>query len=68
MELYKYLKKGYNAAHRDCTIFNNWADKEISTFRAIELFKISNKIKPEVIISEEDFTTWLNSLGYYRGA
>ena len=67
MELYRLLKKGYNAAHRDCTIFNSWADRNISTFRAIELFRISNKIRPEVEISEEEFTQWLNSLGYFRG-
>jgi hypothetical protein len=67
MELSRYLKKGHNSAARDCTIFKCWEDRKISTRKAIELFKISNSIRPDIDITPNEFTGFLNSLGYYRG-
>ena len=67
MEFYRLLKSSENSAIRDCSIFNSWEQERISTLRAIELFKLSNKIDPEVNIGVGEFVKWLNSLGYFRG-
>ena len=67
MELSRYLKKGYTSASRDCTIFKCWEDRKISTRKTIELFKIKNSIRADISISHNEFKSFLNSLGYYRG-
>lgn len=67
MVLSSYLKKGYASASRDSTTFKLWEDKKISTRRAIELFKMNNSIRSDVIITHNEFETFMNSLGYYRG-
>lgn len=67
MELSSYLKKGYTSASNDCKIFKLWEDKKISTRRALELFRINNNVRPDISISHEQFKSFMNGLGYYRG-
>ena len=67
MELSRYLKKGHVSASKDCAIFNSWEDRKISTRKAIELFKINNSIRSDISITHNEFKSFLNSLGYYRG-
>lgn len=67
MELSSILKKGYTSASNDCKVFKLWEDRKISTNRALELFRINNKVRDDLIIGLEEFERFMNSLGYYRG-
>ena len=67
MELSSILKKGYTSASNDCKVFKLWEDKKISTNRALELFRLNNRVSDDLIIGLEEFEKFMNSLGYYRG-
>ena len=67
MELSSILKKGYTSASNDCKVFKSWEDKKISTNRALELFRLNNRVSDDLIIGLEEFEKFMNSLGYYRG-
>lgn len=62
--LVKYLKAG--ARSDDKKIFNEWMYKKIDTSECIRQFRINNNITERMPIIEEEFETWLGSLGYKR--
>lgn len=49
----------------DKALFTRWMNKEITTDRAIEEFKMNNHMK-NIIINSNEFESWLFSLGYKR--
>lgn len=59
-----HLKSGKGRVAIDCSIFNKWEEKQITTRSAIKEFKQNNDIEEE--ISEDEFVKWLHSLGYRR--
>ena len=61
----KYLKR--SARDNDVKIFNQWSRCEIETKECINEFRKNNNIDERLIILENEFTSWLHSLGYYRG-
>lgn len=67
MELSSILKKGHTSASNDCKVFKLWEDRKISTNRALELFRLNNRVRDDLIIGLEEFERFMNSLGYYRG-
>lgn len=64
MNIAAHLKYGKGRATIDCSIFNKWEEKQITTQSAIKEFKQNNDIEEE--ISEDEFVKWLHSLGYRR--
>lgn len=57
-------KTSRSSADIDKHIFGAWEMDEITTRRAIADFKANHKIGDEITVDE--FTAWLNSLGYYN--
>lgn len=66
MGLGELLKKGDYKALVDRKIFEEWAEKKISTSKAIELFRKNNKVKNDIYITQHEFKKWLQGLGYRR--
>lgn len=62
-EFVRYLKK--RSSNDDKVLFNEWMNKKMTTEEAIERFKINNAM-PDVIINVNEFTVWLDQLGYRR--
>ena len=66
MKFAKYLSSSYASAMIDKKTFELWRKEEISTRAAIIRFRRNNDIPSNIHISEEDFTKWLLSIGWWR--
>ena len=60
----KYLRP--QARWQDVGSFRRWEGGHITTAECIAEFRAHNEITERMPIPEDDFTEWLNSLGYRR--
>lgn len=61
-----YLNSSGSTASKDKILFGKWEDRRVNTLAVISRFRINNRIPEKVMISEDEFTEWLYSLGYRR--
>lgn len=57
----------WSNAMKDCELFERWEEGEFDTKYCIRRWKQNNHIDYRGVITEREFTMWLQELGYNGG-